>query len=78
MQEEIDLDSDVMVNHHSSYQLDEESWYGLPNEYIPLAMSPAGSTFKPGQRVQSYGSVTEVATSQERGFVSRMKRYLRV
>jgi len=77
-QEDMALDSDIMVNGSSgsgAYQLDEESQWDGSNEYIPLARSPRFGT---GRRVQSYGSTPEVATFQERGVMSRMRKYLKM
>lgn len=77
-QEEMALDSDVMVNGSDTYyQVDEESesWEGLSSEYIPLA---TGSGLGKGRRIQSYGSTHDRVTSHEIGVLSRMKRYLKI
>jgi hypothetical protein len=77
-QEDMALDSDVMVNGGAyDYHDDEERGWDGSGEYIPLATSPRRGW---GVRMQSYGSTVapEVPTSQERGAMSRIRRYLKI
>ena len=73
-QEDLTRDSDTLMNKSRPSRFDEENWDGL-NEYIPLATSPK---FGAGRRIQSYGSTLETEVAQERGVLSRMRRYLKL
>jgi len=74
-QEDMALESDIMVNGSArAHRLDEESWDGS-DEYIPLATSPRVGT---GSRVPSYGSTPERPTLREGAVMSRMRKYFKI
>ena len=75
-QEDMALDSDIMVNGAGrAHRFDEESWDGS-DEYIPLATSPRFGT---GRRIPSYGSTPDGPTLVQEGAVmGRIRKYLKI